>query len=322
MGAHAQRRGPARRDVHGIVLLDKPEGLSSNQALQRVRGIFRARKAGHTGSLDPAATGLLPLCFGEATKVSAWLLDAEKEYLVRACLGERRDTGDSEGRVIETAELPDLDGAGWQALFARFTGEIEQVPPMYSALKKDGRRLYELAREGREVERAPRPVRIRSLQLIARESDELVFRVRCSKGTYVRTLVEDIAAAAGTVGYTRGLRRVAVGPFSGAAMVTLDALEGASAESRRPSASCRDSRCRRTTRRWRAICGSTTVPDASSGWARYRSRAPCGPGGCSPTAEKARKFRLLGALTRVTMPGCTEGQRALRLEFSNNATFD
>jgi len=231
MGAPAQRRRPARRDVHGIVLLDKPEGLSSNQALQRVRGIFRARKAGHTGSLDPAATGLLPLCFGEATKISAWLLDAEKEYLVRACLGERRDTGDSEGRVVETGELPDLDGADWQALFERFTGEIEQVPPMYSALKQGGRRLYELAREGLEVERAPRRVRIRSLQLIARESDELVFRVRCSKGTYVRTLVEDIAAAAGTVGYTRALRRVAVGPFPGAAMVTLDALEAASAES-------------------------------------------------------------------------------------------
>ncbi len=229
MRADAQRRAP-RRDVHGIVLLDKPEGLSSNQALQRVRGIFRARKAGHTGSLDPAATGLLPLCFGEATKVSAWLLDAEKEYLVRASLGERRDTGDSEGRVIGTAEPPALDRAGWQALFARFRGEIEQVPPMYSALKQDGRRLYELAREGRQVERAPRRVCIRSLQLIAQENDELVFRVRCSKGTYVRTLVEDIAAAAGTVGYTRALRRVAAGPFGSAAMVTLDTLERAPAE--------------------------------------------------------------------------------------------
>ena len=225
MAAHAQRRRPARRDVHGIVLLDKPEGLSANQALQRVRGILRARKAGHTGSLDPTATGLLPLCFGEATKVSAWLLDAEKEYLVRACLGERRDTGDSEGRVIATAEPPVLDAAGWQALFARFTGEIEQVPPMYSALKKDGRRLYELAREGREVERQPRRVRIRSLQLIAVESDELVFRVRCSKGTYIRTLVEDIAAAAGSVAFTRALRRVAVGPFRSADMLTLESLE-------------------------------------------------------------------------------------------------
>ncbi len=231
MAAHAQPRRPGRRDVHGIVLLDKPEGLSSNQALQRVRGIFRARKGGHTGSLDPAATGLLPLCFGEATKVSAWLLDAEKEYLVRACLGERRDTGDSEGRVIATAEPPALDAVGWQALLARFTGEIEQVPPMYSALKKDGRRLYELAREGREVEREPRRVRIRSLQLIAVESDELVFRVRCSKGTYIRTLVEDIAAAAGSLASTRALRRVAVGPFGGADMVTLETLERAGAES-------------------------------------------------------------------------------------------
>jgi len=231
VAAHAQHRRPVRRDVHGIVLLDKPEGLSSNRALQRVRGIFRARKAGHTGSLDPAATGLLPLCFGEATKVSAWLLDAEKEYLVRACLGEQRDTGDSEGRVIATAEPPALDAAAWQELFARFTGEIEQVPPMYSALKKDGRRLYELAREGREVEREPRRVRIRSLQLIARESDELVFRVQCSKGTYIRTLVEDMAAAAGSVAYTRALRRVAVGPFRSAGMVTLETLEKAGEES-------------------------------------------------------------------------------------------
>jgi tRNA pseudouridine55 synthase len=230
MGAQAQRKRPARRDVHGIVLLDKPEGLSSNQALQRVRGIYRARKAGHTGSLDPAATGLLPLCFGEATKVSAWLLDAEKEYLVRASLGERRDTGDSEGSVVETAEPPALDAEGWQALFRRFTGDIEQVPPMYSALKKDGRRLYELAREGREVEREPRAVRIASLQLIAVESDELVFRVRCSKGTYIRTLVEDMASAAGSVAYTRALRRVAVGPFRSAAMVTLEALEKAGEE--------------------------------------------------------------------------------------------
>lgn len=231
MAAHPPRSRPARRDVHGIVLLDKPLGLSSNQALQRVRGIFRARKAGHTGSLDPAATGLLPLCFGEATKVSAWLLGAGKEYLVRASLGERRDTGDAEGRTVETMAPPALDAAEWQELLARFTGEIEQVPPMYSALKKDGRRLYELAREGREVEREPRRVRIESLQLLERQDDELVLRVRCSKGTYIRTLVEDIASAAGSVAYTSGLRRVAVGPFESAGMVSLETLEQASGES-------------------------------------------------------------------------------------------
>lgn len=225
MNAPAHYRRPARRDVHGILVLDKPAGLSSNQALQRVRNLLRARKAGHTGSLDPRATGMLPLCFGEATKVSAWLLDAEKEYLVRATLGERRDTGDSEGSVVATAPVPALDTAAWQAVLADFTGEIQQVPPMYSALKKNGRRLYELARQGREVEREPRRVRIHSLQLIAREGGELVFRARCSKGTYIRTLVEDIAAAAGTVAYTRALRRVALGPFRAGQMVTLEALQ-------------------------------------------------------------------------------------------------
>jgi tRNA pseudouridine55 synthase len=211
--------------VHGILVLDKPEGLSSNQALQRVRFLLGARKAGHTGSLDPAATGLLPLCFGEATKVSAWLLDAEKEYLVRAKLGERRDTGDAEGVVVERAEVPAPESVDWESIFEEFTGEIEQVPPMYSALKKDGRRLYELARQGQEVEREPRRVRILSLQLIAREGDELVFRVRCSKGTYIRTLVEDMAVSAGTVASTRALRRVSVGPFRAGQMVTLDDLE-------------------------------------------------------------------------------------------------
>ncbi len=225
MTTPARQPRVVRRDVHGILVLDKPAGLSSNQALQRVRFLLKARKAGHTGSLDPAATGLLPLCFGEATKVSAWLLDAEKEYLVRATLGERRDTGDSEGDVVETAAVPSLDSDEWESIFERFTGEIDQIPPMYSALKKDGRRLYELAREGREVEREPRRVRIRLLQLIARDGDELVFRVRCSKGTYVRTLVEDIAGEAGTVAYTRALRRVSLGPFRSGQMVTLDALE-------------------------------------------------------------------------------------------------
>ncbi len=225
MSAPASRRRPERRDVHGILVLDKPAGISSNQALQRVRWLLRARKGGHTGSLDPAATGMLPLCFGEATKVSAFLLEAEKEYLVRARLGERRDTGDIEGQVIDTAPVPVLDASAWQEVLVGFTGSIEQVPPMYSALKQGGQRLYELARAGQEVERAPRTVRIHALQLVAQESGDLVLRVRCSKGTYIRTLVEDIARAAGTLGYTRALRRVTLGPFRAEQMVTMERLE-------------------------------------------------------------------------------------------------
>lgn len=216
---------PARRAVTGIVLLDKPLGLSSNRALQRVKHLYRARKAGHTGSLDPAATGMLPVCLGEATKVSAFLLDAAKTYRVEARLGERTATGDAEGEVIERAPPPALDATGWHALFARFTGEIEQVPPMHSALKHEGRRLYEIARAGGEVERPPRTVEIHALELEDCDRDRLVFTVRCSKGTYVRSLVEDLAAAAGSLAWTGGLRRLAVGPFTAEGMCELETLE-------------------------------------------------------------------------------------------------
>jgi tRNA pseudouridine55 synthase len=218
------------RTVDGIVLLDKPEGLSSNQALQRVRRLYRARKAGHTGSLDPLATGVLPLCFGQATKVAGFLLDADKTYRATLALGCRTATGDREGEVLERVAVPPLDAATVDAALARFRGVSEQVPPMYSALKRDGEALYALARRGIEVERAPRAVRIEALALVALGGAALEFEVTCSKGTYVRTLGEDIARALGTVGHLAALRRTSVGgAFAGAvphALAALEALAG------------------------------------------------------------------------------------------------
>jgi tRNA pseudouridine55 synthase len=213
------------KPVDGLLLLNKPAGLTSNQALQKVKRLLKAKKAGHTGSLDPAATGMLALCFGEATKVCAYLLEADKSYRVTARLGEATDTGDADGTVIATAAVPQLDGAAWESILAAFIGDSEQVPPMYSALKKDGQRLYELARRGETVEREARPIRINSLQLLESHGNRLVFRVRCSKGTYVRTLVEDIAAAAGTVAYTANLHRESVGDFRADDMLDLAQAE-------------------------------------------------------------------------------------------------
>lgn len=213
------------RAVDGVLLLDKGRGASSNQALQRVKRLFDAAKAGHTGSLDPLATGMLPVCLGEATKVSGFLLDADKHYRVTAKLGERTNTADADGEVTETAPVPEFDEARLRAALAAFTGDIAQVPPMYSALKHQGRRLYELARAGEEVERPPRTVRIFSLEPEARDGDSLTLDVRCSKGTYVRTLVEDIAARLGTLGHVTALRRLGVGPYEKRPMFTLEELE-------------------------------------------------------------------------------------------------
>lgn len=201
------------RTVDGVLLLDKPVGMSSNAALQKARRLFQAKKAGHTGSLDPLASGMLPVCFGEATKFSGLLLDSDKHYSVTAKLGERTATGDAEGEVIEQQPVPALDGETLEAALAGFRGEIEQVPPMYSALKHEGRRLYELAREGREVERPARRVRILELGCTRRDGGQLDLEVGCSKGTYIRTLVEDIAAALGTVAHVTRLHRTAVGPY-------------------------------------------------------------------------------------------------------------
>jgi tRNA pseudouridine55 synthase len=213
------------RDVHGIVLLDKPAGYSSSQAVQKVRWLFQARKAGHTGSLDPFATGMLPICLGEASKTAGFMLDASKTYLARALLGQATTTGDIEGDSCGTAPVPDLDAAGVAAVLAGFEGGIRQVPPMYSALKHQGQPLYRLARAGREVEREARAVTIHALQLVAWEPPYLTFRVRCSKGTYVRTLAEDIALKMGSCAHLVALRRLAVEPFEETRMVTLEALE-------------------------------------------------------------------------------------------------
>jgi tRNA pseudouridine55 synthase len=212
------------------VLLDKPGGMTSNRALQRVKHLFQAAKAGHTGSLDPLATGMLPICFGAATSVCGYLLDARKAYRVVAALGTATDTGDADGEVVATAESAPPSPDSVAAVLRRFEGPIEQVPPMYSALKQGGVRLYELARRGTTVPRAPRRVVIESLELESYRWPELVLTVRCSKGTYGRTLVEDVAAALGTLGHVRELRRLYVAPFEGERMVELAALEAAEAE--------------------------------------------------------------------------------------------
>ena len=222
MARSGKRRGDA---VDGLLLLNKPAGVTSNRALQTVKRLVNARKAGHTGSLDPAATGMLPLCFGEATKVCAYLLDADKSYRVTAKLGVATDTGDADGQVTQTAPVPDLSTADWDEILKGFVGDSEQVPPMYSALKKDGKRLYELARKGETVERTPRPIRIHDIRLLEFAGTRLVFRVRCSKGTYVRTLVEDIARRAGTVAHTAHLHRESVAAFDAADMVDLATVE-------------------------------------------------------------------------------------------------
>ncbi len=219
------RRGKQGRNISGILLLDKPLGMTSNQALQKVKFLFKARKAGHTGSLDPLATGLLPICFGDATKLSAFLLDADKHYRVRVRLGVTTTTADAEGEVRETRSIEGVDEARIAALLPRFTGEIDQLPPMYSALKHKGERLYNLARQGIEVEREPRRIRIFSLAMNEWAAPDFSLDVHCSKGTYVRTLAEDIGEAAGCGAHVTALRRTGVGPYDDTAMVTMDEVE-------------------------------------------------------------------------------------------------
>jgi tRNA pseudouridine55 synthase len=215
------------KDIHGIVLLDKPAGISSNRALQKVRGIFQARKAGHTGSLDPFATGMLPICLGEASKTAAHMLTARKYYRAGARLGVATASGDSEGEITRAAPVPDLDAAAIEAALAQFRGTIEQVPPMYSALKHRGKPLYAYAREGIEIERAPREITIEELRFIDWQPPLLAFEVRCSKGTYVRTLAEDIAAALDTCAHLVSLRRIYTEPFTAQPMATLEQLQQA-----------------------------------------------------------------------------------------------
>ena len=219
------RRRVRGRDVNGILLLDKPSGITSNEALQQVKRLYFAKKAGHTGSLDPLASGVLPICLGEATKVSAFLLDADKRYEVRCQLGVKTTTADAEGEVISTRPVEDYTEAQIEAVLEQFRGDIEQIPPMYSALKHEGQRLYKLARQGVEVEREPRPVVIHDLTLTGRGDDWLDIAVHCSKGTYVRTLVEDIGEQLGCGAHVSALRRTAVGPYGDDKLVTLEELE-------------------------------------------------------------------------------------------------
>jgi tRNA pseudouridine55 synthase len=215
-------------DIHGIVLLDKPAGISSNRALQKVRGIFQARKAGHTGSLDPFATGMLPICLGEASKTAAFMLEAGKRYEATARLGEATATGDLEGRIIQSCPVPEIDPENLAGVMEQFVGKIEQIPPMYSALKHQGRPLYEYARAGVEIDRPARPVTIHQIELLNWQSPDLSFSVHCSKGTYIRTLAEDIAKALGSCAYLVQLRRTAAEPFDGFPMQTLEHLQQAS----------------------------------------------------------------------------------------------
>lgn len=217
----------ARRAVDGILVLDKPAGMSSNAALQHVKRLFRADKAGHTGALDPLATGVLPICLGQATKLSGYLLDADKRYRVRASVGACTATGDAEGPVTRRSDAATLTREALEQAMAGFRGDLLQRPPMYSALKRDGKPLYELARAGIEVEREARPVRITALELLAFEPGAFELDVRCSKGTYIRTLVEDLAAAAGQCAHVATLRRTAAGPFAEPDLVTPQALEQA-----------------------------------------------------------------------------------------------
>jgi tRNA pseudouridine55 synthase len=212
-------------DIDGILLLDKPLGLSSAGAVARVKRLFNARKAGHTGSLDPLASGLLPICFGEATKFGTQLLDADKTYRVTVRLGERTASADRESEVIETRPLPAFSREQMQGALAEFPRDYRQVPPMHSALKQDGKPLYEYARAGITRERAARPITIHELQLLDWQAPELSFDVRCTKGAYIRVLAEDLASQLGTIGHLSGLRRIGVAPFTTEPLWSFEALE-------------------------------------------------------------------------------------------------
>jgi len=224
------RRKPKGRALDGILLLDKPLGISSNKALQIVKRLFNAQKAGHTGSLDPLATGMLPICFGEATKVSSFLLESNKSYQTTATLGKITTTGDAEGEVLQERTIPTLNESDINNTLATFKGSINQTPPMYSALKHQGQPLYKLARKGIEIERKHRQITIFDLTLSNHTTHSLSLHVSCSKGTYIRTLVEDIGEALGCGAYVSMLKRTMVDPFYDHKMVSLDTLEKYAAE--------------------------------------------------------------------------------------------
>jgi tRNA pseudouridine55 synthase len=214
--------------VNGILLLDKPLGVSSAGAVARVKRLFNAKKAGHTGSLDPLASGMLPICFGEATKFGSMMLDADKTYRVTVRLGERTPSADRESEVVERRELPDFSTADMERALAAFPREYAQVPPMHSAIKQGGRPLYEYARAGITRERAARSILIHDMQLLSWSAPDLSFDVRCTKGAYIRVLAEDLAAQLGTFGHLVGLRRIGVVPFSAEPQWTFEALDAMS----------------------------------------------------------------------------------------------
>jgi len=215
------------RDISGILILDKPLNISSNQAVQRVKRLFGAKKVGHTGSLDPLASGVLPICLGHATKVAQYLLASDKVYQFTMRLGQTTSTGDVEGEVVCEKEIPDIELVSLNKLLDKFSGDIQQIPPMYSALKHNGQRLYTLARQGQTIERPARKVTIKTLSLLSKTADSLTLEVCCTKGTYVRTLAQDIGDALGCGAHVSFLRRIKTGPFILSEAVTLEQLESA-----------------------------------------------------------------------------------------------
>lgn len=223
--AKQQFRSKNIQDINGILLLDKPLGISSNRALQHVKNLFQARKAGHTGNLDPLATGVLPICFGEASKVTAFLLDSNKRYTCTAQLGETTTTGDKEGDILQTRDIDHQQLANIESILKQFRGNIQQIPPMFSALKHKGQPLYKLARQGIEIERKARDVTIHELNLIKQTNDTLCLDILCSKGTYIRTLAEDIGESLGCGAHLSALRRTDVEPFDCSKLYSLEELQ-------------------------------------------------------------------------------------------------
>lgn len=221
-----------RRHISGVFLLNKPLGISSNAALQKVRWLYRAEKAGHTGALDPLASGLLPICLGEATKFSHYLLDSTKRYQTTIHLGHSTTTGDVEGEVLLERAVPALTEDKIKQVLEKFVGDIQQVPPMYSALKKEGRPLYELARKGIEIEREARPIHIYAIELLSFTENSITLDVTCSKGTYIRVLGEDIAQALGTYGHLTYLHRIKTGHFDLVPEYTIEYLESLTEQQR------------------------------------------------------------------------------------------
>lgn len=224
------KRRKKGRNVHGIVLLNKAAGLTSNAALQQVKRLYDANKAGHTGSLDPLATGVLPLCLGEATKVSQFLLDSDKKYRATIKFGVRTDTADSEGEVIASCDDFELSERKIKSALTAFVGDIEQVPPMYSALKVDGVPLYKMARKGQVIERQSRSITVHSIDLVRFEDDEVVLEIACSKGTYIRTIADDLGQSLGCGAHITGLHRMQAGAFSEEQCFSLDELVATNSE--------------------------------------------------------------------------------------------